>query len=323
MARPQKTGLDYFSMDVDIEQDIKVRKLLKRKGGARALGVFTHILCQIYKNGYYADYNEDMLFVISENLYEEEDYVSDIIQYCLELGLLDKGMYDQYNVLTSHGIQARYRQVQQTFRRSSKIDRYNLVDGACDSASSPEKQVSSEETRVNAAKTPVIAVETQNNDANCGTNPSFFGVSSPIGKENRKEREIMSSTTSPAREKSFSGEDSAPSGEGIDEELKKLVKDSEWQENIIAVFGIKADDVPRWLESFGCACKGRGKEAHQSIGDLKSHFSDWLRIQLEGGINKTNSSDNGKSTSQFKSTDQRRPASVPVGKRQADFKKPF
>ena len=32
MARPLKTGLDYFPLDVDILYDIKVRKIVKKSG---------------------------------------------------------------------------------------------------------------------------------------------------------------------------------------------------------------------------------------------------------------------------------------------------
>jgi len=326
MARPQKTGLDYFSMDVDIEQDVKVRKLLKRKGGARALGVFVHILCQIYKNGYYADYNEDMVFVISENLYEEEVYVTDIIQYCLELGLLDKGMYEQFNVLTSHGIQARYRQVQQTFRRSSKIDRYNLVDDAQDTASSTKKQVSSEETRVNAAKTPVNAEETPvnaeetpNNDADCGNNPSFFGVSSPIGKENRKERKIKSSTTSPAREGTVGTGEVEGQREGIDSEIALLLGDEEWISSAASYAEVSKTEIPSLLKQFKNLCVSNGKNEHNDLSDLKQHFTSWLLKRKEHQNNSKPSSANGLSKQFTTSSDRRRGAPVPTGASQADF----
>lgn len=83
MARPKKRTLDYFEVDVGIAQNLKVRKLINRKGGARALGVFVYLLCRIYKNGYYIDCTPDAIFEIAADLYEQEDYVMEVILYCI------------------------------------------------------------------------------------------------------------------------------------------------------------------------------------------------------------------------------------------------
>ena len=56
MGRLAKKGLEYFPMDIDMFQDIRIRKLIKYQGGA-AVSVYTLLLCLIYKDGYY------MLFI--------------------------------------------------------------------------------------------------------------------------------------------------------------------------------------------------------------------------------------------------------------------
>lgn len=48
MGRKKKIGLEYFPMDVDMFQDIKIRKLIKRQGG-KAVVVYTLLLCFIYR----------------------------------------------------------------------------------------------------------------------------------------------------------------------------------------------------------------------------------------------------------------------------------
>ena len=60
MARPRKEGLDYFSLDVDFFEDVKIRVL---KGGLGNDGVLTYIylLTKIYKNGYYIDKTDEMI----------------------------------------------------------------------------------------------------------------------------------------------------------------------------------------------------------------------------------------------------------------------
>ena len=49
MGRRVKKGLDYFPLDVDFFQDIKIRKLIRCQGG-KALTVYIALLCNIYLN---------------------------------------------------------------------------------------------------------------------------------------------------------------------------------------------------------------------------------------------------------------------------------
>ena len=67
MGRPKKIGLDYFSFKVDFFQDIRIRKLIKAQGG-KAVAVYVLLLCSIYKNGYYTEWDKDLAFIISEQL---------------------------------------------------------------------------------------------------------------------------------------------------------------------------------------------------------------------------------------------------------------
>ena len=48
MARTFKKGLDYFPLDIDIFNDLKIRKLIKYQGG-KAITVYALLLCNIYK----------------------------------------------------------------------------------------------------------------------------------------------------------------------------------------------------------------------------------------------------------------------------------
>ena len=147
MARPKKKTLDYFEVDVGIAQNLKVRKLINRKGGARALGVFVYLLCRIYKNGYYIDCNPDAIFEIAADLCEQENYVIEVILYCLEIGLFDQNMYDRHQILTSRSIQERYAALQVQRKRISVVEQYDLLndDDSIKDVSSEETRVSSEE----------------------------------------------------------------------------------------------------------------------------------------------------------------------------------
>ena len=77
MARPVKATLEYFPMDIDFFQDLKVRKL-KRFQGGKAVTVYAALLCIIYRDGYYTKWDEDMAFVLSEiTNYEQTKYPLD------------------------------------------------------------------------------------------------------------------------------------------------------------------------------------------------------------------------------------------------------
>ena len=136
MARIAKSGLDYFPMDIDFFQDFRIRKLIKRQGG-KAVAVYTLLLCLIYKNGYYMQWDDELPFICSESSGFDEAFISEVIKACLALGLFDKRMYDSEQILTSRGIQVRYCTIQRLNKRMGRIDKYSLLDAP---AAEPEAQ---------------------------------------------------------------------------------------------------------------------------------------------------------------------------------------
>lgn len=107
MGRNRKLGLDYFPMDVDFFQDIRIRKLIKYQGG-KAVTVYALLLCIIYKQGYYVRWDDELPFIISEQTGFEEAYIQEVFKCCLIVGLFYKKLYDSDKVITSKGIQERW-----------------------------------------------------------------------------------------------------------------------------------------------------------------------------------------------------------------------
>lgn len=159
MGRNAKKGLEYFPMDVDFAQDIKIRKLIKRQGG-RSLAVYTLLLCIIYKDGYYSRWDEELPFIISEMSGFEEAYIREAISCCLSLGLLSESLFRTAGVLTSASIQERYKRICATSRRVCNIDEYCLLDDDGDATFySGKKPVSSEEMPISSEEMPVSSEE--------------------------------------------------------------------------------------------------------------------------------------------------------------------
>ena len=150
MGRCRKVGLNYYPFDVDFPQDIRIRKLVKYKDG-RAITVYVLLLCSIYKNGYYMEWDDDVPFIISEQTGFDEDYILDVIKYCVKVGLFSEELFAQ-GVLTSKSIQERYIKICAECRRSSGIKEYDLISSEEKGISSEEITISSEEMPINSEK---------------------------------------------------------------------------------------------------------------------------------------------------------------------------
>ena len=165
MARPKKQGLDYFQKNVDFYQDIKIRKLIRHKG-IQAVSVYDILLCQIYRVGYYISWDDDLPFIISEISDLKEDNILDIINYALSIGLFDQTMYDEHQVLTSHGIQERFFDFCSVAKRKVSVDLpYLLVDLSGKIVSSEKQNIITEETIVFPEETTDTSEETGENSA--------------------------------------------------------------------------------------------------------------------------------------------------------------
>lgn len=142
MGRNKKIGLDYFPFDIDFFQDLRIRKLIKYQGG-KAVTVYALLLCNIYKQGYYMRWDEELPFFVSEQTSFEEAYIREVIKCCLVIGLFSKELYDSEKILTSKGIQERYQKICDLCRRNNEIYEYNIISSEDISFSSEEKPVSS------------------------------------------------------------------------------------------------------------------------------------------------------------------------------------
>ena len=164
MGRNKKYGLDYFPFDIDLFQDIRIRKLIKYQSG-KAITVYALLLCIIYKDGYYVRWDKELPFIISEQTGFEEAYVLEVINSCLKLGLFNEELYTSDGILTSKGIQERYKKICDLCRRNSEISEFTLI-------SSEEKPISSEEMPINSAKSTQSKVKKRKENITVDSNES-------------------------------------------------------------------------------------------------------------------------------------------------------
>ena len=108
MARPTKTGLDYYPMDVGFLRDKKVR-LLRSEFGASSVLFVLYVLGKVYEgDGYFLRWDKDELLLAADELREQPTYISEVLQGCLTRSLFDERVFQMFGVLTSAGIQRRY-----------------------------------------------------------------------------------------------------------------------------------------------------------------------------------------------------------------------
>ncbi len=124
MAGKPKFGLEYFSFDVEMVRDMKIKRL-KRKHNTKGFAAFVFLLSVIYESGQYLKFNniEDVLFSLSEFIESSEKEAREILDAIIELGLLHKDSFKK-GYLTSESIQYRY-------YNATKRRKIRILDDCC------------------------------------------------------------------------------------------------------------------------------------------------------------------------------------------------
>lgn len=150
MARPRKQGLDYFPFDVDFFSDEKV-VCIAGEYGLKGEITAIKLLCAIYRNGYFALWNETMKYKLLRELPGvSAELLDNIVSRLVRWGFFDKGLFDSTGVLTSRGIQRRYFEAS---KRRVPNGSLPYILGFCDKKPT-ETWVSATETGVSSAETP-------------------------------------------------------------------------------------------------------------------------------------------------------------------------
>jgi len=119
MARPQKVGLEYFPLDVDIDSDDKVA-IIEAQHGMIGFAIVIKLFMKIYADGYFYKWREREQLLFSSRINVDINKVKEVVGDCVKWGLFDEKLYETHNVLTSKGIQRR-----KNVRRLSRYVRRN------------------------------------------------------------------------------------------------------------------------------------------------------------------------------------------------------
>lgn len=109
MARPRKEGLDYF--ELDCQSDEKIR-LIQAEFGLKGFAIVVKLYQKIYgEHGYYCECDDDRLFLfMAENAVssDSKNLIDKIIEACIRREIFSEEKFNKYRILTSSRIQQQY-----------------------------------------------------------------------------------------------------------------------------------------------------------------------------------------------------------------------
>lgn len=121
LARPKKNGLSYFPLDVDFFEDPKI-KILRARYGRDGIVFYIYLLCEIYKQGYYIQVDDDFEYIISDDLKMDQNKAKQVLNFLLSRSLFDNTLFQSDKVLTSAGIQRRFQLAVKERARKNPIE---------------------------------------------------------------------------------------------------------------------------------------------------------------------------------------------------------
>lgn len=127
MARPAKQGLDYFPLDVHIDDKLK---FIKAKFGWEGYGIIIGLFQHIYSHGYWCSWSGDDDFLYAAENRIERSLLIDIVNESLRRDLFSTELYEKYQILTSTGIQKRYAEVIKRRKKIDIVSKYVLIGHA-------------------------------------------------------------------------------------------------------------------------------------------------------------------------------------------------
>lgn len=164
MARPTKKGLDYFPLDCHMDEKIE---LIEVEFGLKGFALVVKLLQRIYGgNGYYCEWNDDIALLFARGCglsSGDVNLVKEVVSAAMKRGIFSKEMYENYGILTSSGIQKRYRAA--CGRRAEVEMNEEFLVGE-----NVEKKVIAYNNGVSAYKNPLF------DGVSAYNNPNFEGV---------------------------------------------------------------------------------------------------------------------------------------------------
>lgn len=241
--------------------NIKIHRLIARHSAA-AYAVYAYVDAEINKQGYYAVLDDDMVFAISEVLRMDESSIVAVIDYCAEIGLIDRQMWTVSRVMTNAAIQARYARSR---RRRKMMDKYVM-----ESALGKEKKETKEKRETKEKYQKKDKKENkEKKEKNSPTNQPTSACEEVV----RNQPTVAAALETPTSCETTAGD--------IDRLSAELMSDNVWIDAVANEYRIQSHDLAAKLRAF--ANEKRTDLAPYDYSrkhDFVLHFKRWLRIRI-------------------------------------------
>ena len=237
MARPKKTGLDYFPFDVDFFNDEKIIAIAGEFGLKGEIATIK-LLCAVYRNGYFIEWNEMFRLKMVRLLPGVSvDLLEQIVKRLVRWEFFDKNLFYSANILTSKGIQKRY---------------FEAVKRRC-----------------NNDNLPFLLHNAHNNPINVCNNP--INVCRNATKESKVNNKEISTDVDTKKMTSSTSEIKS-----LESEINGLKDDAIWLDQLQVIYHVDINQLRLLLDRFRQHCIANGI-VHQNLRDSKQHFNNWMR----------------------------------------------
>jgi hypothetical protein len=125
MARPTKDGLDYFPLDVQMCDKFE---FIEAKHGLIGWGVIVKLFQKIYFEGYFITWSDKTALLFAKKNGIELTDLNEIIEDSLEDKLFNRDIFNEFNILTSRGIQTRYIEATKRRKQIKCVQQIALTD---------------------------------------------------------------------------------------------------------------------------------------------------------------------------------------------------
>ena len=125
MARPQKQGLEYFALDVKLDDEVE---LIEAQHGLEGFAILIKLYQKIYSKGFYLLWDEKEQILFSNKVSVDRNKVMSIVNDCIKWDIFNSKMYKKYGILTSRRIQDHFSKA--TYKRVDVVMEkdYLLID---------------------------------------------------------------------------------------------------------------------------------------------------------------------------------------------------
>ncbi|MFH5187016.1 DUF4373 domain-containing protein [Paenibacillus sp. TAB 01] len=265
MARPQKEGLDYFPMDVDIDQDDKLVVPIG-KFGMQGFGIIVKLMGEIYKNGYFYPWGEKEQYVFASRVIVDINTIKDVVNECIKWGFFQQELFDRHSILTSKGFQKRYVEAAKRRKELTLVHDYLLIDAG---AMSKECSVS------------IKIVNSDGNTVNVYIKPDKSNATSAESAQSKvkeskvnKSKELKPKDTTSRQIKTYA-EDSSYYRMAV----YLHSKINEYAKNLSVDHLIKNSNMQKWADDFRKIVEldGRQKEEIKNVIDWATKDAFWRK----------------------------------------------